>query len=1190
MWTKYIFSFAFLYIFSECPTITADGLLGCGGFVKSDIDINFSLVEVKLYTTHGSIKYATDCAPVTGYYLIPLYDKGQFLLKVEPPKGWSFEPKAVELHVDGTSDPCSLGEDINFKFTGFSIYGKVLSKGQTTGPKDVKVSLTLAGSNSPLYTSVTDESGSYIFSEVLPGEYTIAASHARWKFQNAKTQVQITNENAHLANNLMVAGYDVTGKVSSDGESVKGVNFILFSSTVKAEAIEDCDKSPVKGFTSPEAVRPLCHVTSKSDGTFIYPTLPTGKYFIVPFYKGDYITFDVVPGKLEFEVQHESVKLQKSFQVSGFSVSGRVLDSVKGRGVSKARVMLDGKFQTNTDEQGIYHLENMKTGSYKIRVEVQNIYFDEMLVKITPNTPQLPDIIPSSFNLCGKVAIDRFPEVLGKLPTQRRVIYFPESKKSDAVSITTESDGKFCTKVKPGKYVIKVHIADTEMKAGLRLSPAERVVTVSTQPVLDVIFSQFRAKISGSLLCLEKCRPIDVSLDAVGRSDMKQVIQGKEVENGAVFTFENVLPGKYKASILHDSWCWKNKTIDIEVVDKDLTGVDFLQTGYILKCSVSHEITMNFAHDKKSGSVGSFPLNKGTNRFCLAQPGMYKLTPDSCHKFDKEVYTYNTSNPAVLTLMAIQHLATGSVRTEDKADDIIITIRSSVHDAPTVLDSLTAKQVDSGKDQKADAVKGPFDYNFSYWARTGEKLEISIQSKELLFYPAQLTVTIMGDACPGEVATSQGKRGVFITGEVKPALEGVTITVTANSSAKPTVFTTDSSGKFRIGPLHRDVQYEVTATKDGYQLTREDGPLYNFRAFKLGQVSVQVVDDEKKPLIAVLLSLSGGNQYRSNNLTAADGKMIFMALSPGQYFLRPMMKEYRFEPPSQMLDVQEGSTKQLTIKGSRVAFSCYGKVTSLNGEPEQGLLVEAVGQDGCSMYLEESKTEADGRYRIRGLEPKCVYEVKLKSGEMNTHVERTVPKSRIVMIENKDLVEMNIIAFRRMSQVDVSGNIVTPIEHLPTIKIRLFREDNPDSPIHTISLSKVSFFYLPSLQFDGTKYTLRLETTLSRSAYDYVLPEVEFTANTSYQHFTVRFQPTRKPGEQELSRGSFLILPLTLLTVFLAYNYQKVLPYVSQYMGKVMQSWASGARPQTVSEAPIPEQLDMDDSIIVKKKVKPRKT
>ena len=35
------------------------------------------------------------------------------------------DPENVELKVDGVSDSCSLGQDINFKFTGFSINGKV---------------------------------------------------------------------------------------------------------------------------------------------------------------------------------------------------------------------------------------------------------------------------------------------------------------------------------------------------------------------------------------------------------------------------------------------------------------------------------------------------------------------------------------------------------------------------------------------------------------------------------------------------------------------------------------------------------------------------------------------------------------------------------------------------------------------------------------------------------------------------------------------------------------------------------------------------------------------------------------------------------------------------------------------------------------------------------------------------------
>ena len=34
---------------------------------------------------------------------------------------------------------------------------------------------------------------------------------------------------------------------------------------------------------------------------------------------------------------------------------------------------------------------------------------------------------------------------------------------------------------------------------------------------------------------------------------------------------------------------------------------------------------------------------------------------------------------------------------------------------------------------------------------------------------------------------------------------------------------------------------------------------------------------------------------------------------------------------------------------------------------------------------------------------------------------------------------------------------------------------------------------------------LKLTSSLSTSTYDYTLPEVQFTANVSYRHFTLRF-------------------------------------------------------------------------------------
>ena len=61
-------------------------------------------------------------------------------------------------------------------------------------------------------------------------------------------------------------------------------------------------------------------------------------------------------------------------------------------------------------------------------------------------------------------------------------------------------------------------------------------------------------------------------------------------------------------------------------------------------------------------------------------------------------------------------------------------------------------------------------------------------------------------------------------------------------------------------------------------------------------------------------------------------------------------------------------------------------MTSLNGEPEPGVVVEAVGEgQDCQQYQEEAKTEQDGSYRIRGLK------VRLSPSETCRHIPQPLP-------------------------------------------------------------------------------------------------------------------------------------------------------------------------------------------------------
>ncbi|KPP67825.1 hypothetical protein Z043_113543 [Scleropages formosus] len=1122
-----------------------DMVVGCGGFVKSDVEINYSLIE------------------------------GDFILKIEPPLGWSFEPTSVELHVDGISDICTKGEDINFVFTGFSVSGAVLSKGQQLGPAGVE----------------------------------------------STTSVRVTNANAAVAVPLVVGGYDVSGEVRSDGEPMKEVTFLLFSATVKKEDISGCNTLPVEGLLlDDDSIFFLCSVLSREDGTFTFPSLASGQYTVVPFYRGERITFDVAPSRMEFKVEHSSLQLEPIFRVMGFSVTGRVLNSPDGEGIPGATVTLNNQIRVLTKEDGSFRLENMTAGTYTIRTSKELMFFDPITVKIAPNTPQLPDIITAGFSVCGRISITRLPEGLKQGRYRVTLTAIGQDK---AASRTAESDqqGAFCFQAKPGDYNIQVSLPEAEVKAGLALQPQALQVSLVDQPMSDLLFTQFMASISGTVSCLAACGDLTVTLQPVSRQGERRNVHLSGRSESLTFSFDSVLPGKYKASISHEEWCWKHKSVEVEVQDTDVLGVEFRQTGYMLRCSLSHAITLEFFQDgSKPENVGVYNLSKGVNRFCLSKPGVYKVTPRSCHQFEQDYYTYDTylkvqvyfpvsycqmvkvnraggearlvpvprplshaltfrSAPSILTLTAVRHHMTGLITT-DKIMDVTVTIKSSIESEPAlVLGPLRSLQEqrqeqqlqeielrrqererrgeEDGKEsppvqEKAEELHGPFHYEFSYWARAGEKITVTPSSKELLFYPPEVEATITGgkEGCPGRLVDITGRAGLFLEGQVFPELDGVEISISERGASTPLITVlTNERGAYRVGPLHSNLEYDIGASKEGFVLTSMEGTQGDFKAFALAGVTFEIKSEDGQPLSGVLLSLSGG-QFRSNLLTQDTGRLTFNNLSPGQYYFKPMMKEFRFEPASQMIEVEEGQTLNIAITGFKTAYSCYGAVQSLSGDAEQGVSVEAMGQGECSLYSEDTVTDEEGRFRLRGLLPGCKYLIQLKA-EGNDHIERALPQHRSIEVGNSDIEGVNIIAFRQINQFDLSGNIITSPDHLPTLSVKLCKSDNLDNPIQTVSLGQSLFFHFRPLPRDGENYVLMLYTTLSSSQYEYTLPQVSFTSTGYHKHVTLTFNPARKVPDQDVAQGSYIALPLTLLLLLAAYNHEKVIPLLLQLVSRV---------------------------------------
>lgn len=102
--------------------------------------------------------------------------------------------------------------------------------------------------------------------------------------------------------------------------------------------------------------------------------------------------------------------------MAGFTVRGKVMTHPKGLGIAFVKVLVNGQQVTSSIEDGTFSLDSMKAGSYKIDLLTNGIYFDSTTVKVTPNSPELPEIYASrSVRLGRALLINLFLSSLGSI-------------------------------------------------------------------------------------------------------------------------------------------------------------------------------------------------------------------------------------------------------------------------------------------------------------------------------------------------------------------------------------------------------------------------------------------------------------------------------------------------------------------------------------------------------------------------------------------------------------------------------------------------------------------------------------------------------------------------------------------------------------------------------------------------------
>lgn len=400
--------------------------------------------------------------------------------------------------------------------------------------------------------------------------------------------------------------------------------------------------------------------------------------------------------------------------------------------------------------------------------------------------------------------------------------------------------------------------------------------------------------------------------------------------------------------------------------------------------------------------------------------------------------------------------------------------------------------------------------------------------------------------------------------------------------------------------------YNVELSKSGYLFSKsvadssiKDTYQLNFAAQKLGQLKVNVVNTKiKSNLENVLLSLSSENRlFRQSLKTDSNGHVSFDNLKPGLYYLIVMMQEYEFTPNSHPVQITDGYHMNLVIEASRIAYSCFGRVTSINGQTERGVVIEAVGvksqsnveaeKEACKSSQESSKLDEElGTYRIFNLKPKCAYELRVKQvKDEAAKLLKLVPESYAIQIENSDVMNKNFVVLEKMDKLDLSIAVsYKPAESSAInyksinnfVRLRLFKTNQPEVVIQTIYAPANTVAYFNGLLRDqAQQYAVQIDLLLSSGLslsstlnQQQIMQlqqqpvmqktELSFYADSAHKHLQVSFVlDSRKNANLELGQQQYqnfyFTLPLFVLVVGLLLNSKLVKGHLNNFYGLVQQ-------------------------------------
>jgi hypothetical protein len=627
--------------------------------------------------------------------------------------------------------------------------------GNVAGASEVTVTLSGAASQ---YT-ITDPAGSYSFSGLENGDYTITPSKEGFTFSPPNAAVTID-------------GADITG-TTFEASPVLNPTYTISGS------------AGVSGVTLTLSGDATGTTTSGEDGAYQFTGLSNGSYQITPSLI-DY-TFD--PQYLEVTVSSADAPNQ-SFTAT------LVTNSISGSaGIPGVTLTLSGAASatTTSGDAGAYQFTGLRSGTYQITPSLTDYTFDPLSLAVTLNGADVtnqdfianPVVVPT-YSISGSTAVAGATLTL-----------------SGAASATAVSSGKSATYqfsgLQNGNYRL------TPSLTGYTFDPSFLDVTVNGANLMGQNFIANRIptySITGNIAGVPTT---GLAASVTLSGDASQTVS--TAQNGD-YIFSGLNNGSYRVTPSLTGCIFTPPYLDVTVNGASVSDQNFTaaSTGFSISGSTGGVMGVTLT---LSGAASATTVSSGksaTYQFPGLQDGSYRITPSLAG------YTFD---PSFLDVIVNGANVAGQNFTANRIPTY--SISGNIAGVPT---GVAASVALSGDASQTRWTEQNGDYTFSGLNNGSYRVTPSLTG--YIFTPSYLDVTVNGASVSAQNFTAVST-GFSISGtvldKVGAALSGVTMNLTlASDGSTVQTVTTDVTGIYTLIAVGNG-DYVVTPTLAPYSFS-----------------------------------------------------------------------------------------------------------------------------------------------------------------------------------------------------------------------------------------------------------------------------------------------------------------------------------------------------------------------------------